>query len=42
MKCPGCGRGFDMCDLGEVVEHIHDAGEIETEKPRLSPREPNR
>jgi hypothetical protein len=38
MKCPGCGRWFDMRDLGEVVEHIHDASEIEiAEWP--SPRE---
>jgi hypothetical protein len=26
---PGCGRWFDMRDVGEVVEHIHDASEIE-------------
>jgi hypothetical protein len=24
MKCPGCGGWFDMRDLGEVVEHVHD------------------
>ena len=28
MKCPGCGEWFDMRDLGEVIEHVHDA-EIE-------------
>jgi hypothetical protein len=32
MKCPGCGRWFDMRDLGEVAEHIHDAGEIDIEE----------
>jgi hypothetical protein len=26
---PGCGRWSDMRDLGEVVEHIHDACEVE-------------
>jgi hypothetical protein len=25
MKCPACGRGFDMRDLGQVLEHVHDA-----------------
>ena len=24
MKCPGCGQWFDMRDLGEVIEHVHD------------------
>jgi hypothetical protein len=24
MKCPACGRWFDMRDLGQVLEHIHD------------------
>lgn len=24
MRCPGCGVWFDMRDLGEVFEHIHD------------------
>jgi hypothetical protein len=28
MKCPGCGAWIDMRDLGEVIEHVHDA-EIE-------------
>ncbi|WP_156041852.1 hypothetical protein [Bradyrhizobium sp. URHD0069] len=28
MKCPACGQWFDMRDLAQVVEHIHD-GEIE-------------
>jgi hypothetical protein len=28
MKCPGCGEWFDMRELGEVIEHVHDA-EIE-------------
>jgi hypothetical protein len=29
MKCPGCGRWFDMRDLGKVAEHIHDGSEID-------------
>jgi uncharacterized C2H2 Zn-finger protein len=24
MKCPGCGQWFDMRDLSEVIEHVHD------------------
>jgi hypothetical protein len=28
MQCPGCGQWFDMRDLGQVLEHVHDA-EIE-------------
>jgi hypothetical protein len=24
MKCLGCGQWFDMRDLDEVVEHVHD------------------
>jgi hypothetical protein len=24
MKCPGCGRWFDMRDLRQVSEHAHD------------------
>ena len=28
MKCPGRGQWFDMRDLGQVIEHVHDA-EIE-------------
>jgi hypothetical protein len=24
MKCPGCGEWFDMRDLDEVIEHVHD------------------
>jgi hypothetical protein len=28
MKCPGCGQWFDMRDLGQVLEHVHD-GDIE-------------
>jgi uncharacterized C2H2 Zn-finger protein len=24
MKCPGCGQWFDMRDLSEVMEHVHD------------------
>jgi hypothetical protein len=25
MKCPGCRQWFYMQDLGEVMQHIHDA-----------------
>jgi hypothetical protein len=28
MKCPGCGEWFDMRDLDQLLEHVHDA-EIE-------------
>jgi hypothetical protein len=28
MKCPGCGQWFDMRDLAQVVQLIHD-NEIE-------------
>jgi hypothetical protein len=28
MKCPACSQWFDMRDLAQVVEHIHDS-EIE-------------
>ena len=24
MQCPGCGQWFDMRDLSEVIEHVHD------------------
>jgi hypothetical protein len=33
MKCPGCGQWFDMRDLKQVAEHIHD-GDFEIEKSR--------
>ena len=37
MNCPACGR-FDMRDLGQVAEHIHDDSEIEvSEAPRPLP-----
>jgi hypothetical protein len=36
MKCPGCGLSFDMRDLAQVVEHIHDS-HIEVLEP--PPRE---
>ena len=40
MKCPGCGQWFDMRDLGQVAEHIHDDSEIEvSEAPRPPPRD---
>ena len=39
-KCPGCGQWLDMRDLGQVFEHIHDAGgEVEMEEEQ---REPSR
>jgi CRISPR/Cas system type I-B associated protein Csh2 (Cas7 group RAMP superfamily) len=25
MKCPACGRWFDLRDLGQVLAHVHDA-----------------
>ena len=28
MKCPGCGKWFDMRDLSQVLGHVHDV-EIE-------------
>ena len=28
MKCPGCGEWFDMRDLGEVIEHMHELRSI--------------
>jgi hypothetical protein len=37
MKCPACSQWFDMLDLAQVVEHIHD-GEIEVLEVSL-PRE---
>ena len=24
MQCPGCGQWFDMRNLSEVIEHVHD------------------
>jgi hypothetical protein len=30
MMCPVCSQWFDMCDLAQVVEHIHDS-EIEVQ-----------
>lgn len=35
MKCPGCGRWFDMRDLGQVAEHVGElphGGEEGTEQ----------
>jgi hypothetical protein len=37
MRCPACSQWFDMLDLAQVVEHIHD-GEIEVLEVSL-PRE---
>jgi hypothetical protein len=28
MKCPGCGQWFDMRELAQVAEHVHDGSEI--------------
>ena len=28
MQCPDCGKWFDMRDLGQVLDHVHD-GEVE-------------
>jgi hypothetical protein len=28
MKCPACDQWFDLLDLGQIIEHVHD-GEIE-------------
>jgi hypothetical protein len=25
MQCLGCGQWFDMRDLGQMLEHVHDA-----------------
>ena len=29
LKCPVCNQWLDMRDLGQVLEHVHDASEIE-------------
>jgi hypothetical protein len=28
MECAVCGRIFDMRDLGQVFEHVHDGAEM--------------
>jgi hypothetical protein len=28
MECPVCGKRFDMRDLGQVFEHLHDGPEM--------------
>ena len=39
MKCPACSQWFDMLDLAQVIEHIHDS-EIEVlQGPVPPPRE---
>jgi hypothetical protein len=39
-KCPVCSQWFDMRDLAQVAEHIHDGPEIEVlEGPGPPPRE---
>ena len=38
MKCPGCREWFDMRDLDQILQHVHDA-EIEiSEGPEPPPR----
>lgn len=37
MKCPVCGEVFDMRNLGQAMEHIHDGpAEIEKGPPARS------
>jgi hypothetical protein len=39
-KCPVCSQWFDMRDLAQIAEHVHDGSEIEVlEGPRLPARE---
>ena len=39
-KCCVCARWFDLRDLAQVAEHIHDGSEIEVlEGPEPPPRE---
>jgi hypothetical protein len=37
MKCPGCGQWFDMRDLAQVADYIHDS-EIEVLVGPIPPR----
>lgn len=37
MKCPGCGQWFDMRDLKQVAEHIHDGDFEVTETKKTAP-----
>jgi hypothetical protein len=39
MKCPACSQWFDMRDLAQVAEHIHDGSEIEILEGPEPPRE---
>jgi hypothetical protein len=39
MKCPACSQWFDMRDLAQVVEHIHDSQIEVREGPVRPPRE---
>jgi hypothetical protein len=34
MKCPGCSQWFDMRDLGQVIEHVHDAERLSKDRSR--------
>jgi uncharacterized C2H2 Zn-finger protein len=36
IRCPGCGEWFDMRDLCQVLEHVHDA-DIEIVEGPLPP-----
>ena len=36
MKCPACSQWFDMRDLAQVVEHVHD-DEIDVLKEPIPP-----
>jgi hypothetical protein len=41
MKCPGCDQWFDMRDLAQVAEHMHDGSEIEISEPAAGEGEGN-
>ena len=38
--CPVCSQWFDMRDLAQVAEHIHDASKIEVLEGPAPPRDP--
>jgi hypothetical protein len=39
-KCPVCSQWFDMRDLAQVAEHIHDGSKIEVLEGPAPPRDP--
>jgi hypothetical protein len=39
-KCPVCSQWFDMRDLVQVAEHIHDGSKIEVLEGSAPPRDP--